>query len=548
MIPFSVFFNILKKKSARLRKDIKELNVKNSSPKTKPSKFIDLSENISRDLLDLNAIEFRSVTTKVVNIDNLLVYNKYIPLDYSRLSLALDYNKYHILITIKTFRTGGTDKLLLRYLKGIREVSPNIRIVLLVLDGNECEWDNLLPDNVNLIYLKNYIAQQFTQSHYTMILKRLIVQYGFKVLWNFNCRETYIFTEQAKDFLKLSNINIWGLVFAHWLKPSNLQEFGMVHENLQFVIDDYKAVVSDNETFTKYLEKQYDWNLKKFHTLYVPNSDKPLKCINKNKNNFLKVLWASGIEWNKGIDTLIEISKCINNLPITIDIYGGTKNKEGENLLIKLNASILGNKNVSFKGGFNKFSDLVESGDYDCFLFTSVVEGMPNVVIEAAELQMSIVTPIVGGLGEFLNDDNAYLVSNKIDAEEYILKMKEVLQDKIDGNNKRQCKLIDSYNDKFTVDKFKERFLNLLEEDLDKFIGDNLSRDQKLININRKFNFEKSYNSAKVIIESSVKEKNILNSFLKIKPLTRKLKNNPYAFFNDSKKGYIKIFSRFFKQ
>lgn len=545
MIPLNVLINILKKKSARLKKDIKEMNVKNSSHKIKPSKFINLSENISRDLLLLNAIEYRSTTTTVVNVENLITYNQHKSLDYARLSLALDYSKYHILITIKTFRTGGTDKLILRYLQGINEVSPNIKIVLLVVEGHKCEWDNLLPNNVSLLYLQNYMIQPFSNSLYSMILKRLIAQYEFKVLWNFNCRETYIFTEQARDFLKSVNLNIWGLVFAHWLKPNNLQEFGMVHENLQFVIDDYKVIVSDNETFTKYLHRQYDWDTTKFHTLYVPNSDDEIKFNNKVKSNSLKVLWASGIEWNKGVDTLIEISKSISDLPITLDIYGGTKNKDGENLLIGLNANIMGLKNVSYKGGFSKFSDLVQSGGYDCFLFTSIVEGMPNVVIEAAEQQLSIVTPIVGGLGEFLNSDNAYIVKNNRSAEEFVEKLKEVLLDRIEGNSFKQCNLVDSYNEKFTITKFKNNFLEVLGEDINNFVGNNIESPLDLIKIDRKANRIKM--GSNDILESLVNDANIFNKILRIKPLVKKLKKDPYSFFNDSKKEYIKIFSHLFK-
>ena len=465
MIPTHDLWALIKKKIARNKKRVtSHMQTKKSTSvqKNKKTTLLPLHENISRDLLDLNAIEYRITSTKVENTENVIFHNKLIPNDYVRIALALPYDGYDIIITIKTFRTGGTDKLLLRYLKGIQQSQPELRIVLLVLEGHHGDWDYLLPDSVDLIYLKNYCYQTYSQQLYNQILERLIVQHHIKILWNFNCRETYIFTEQCADFIR-ENIEVWGLIFAHWLRPNNLQEFGMAHENLPFVIQDYTKIISDNQTFINYLCNQYGWNTDKFHTLYVPNSDYPI--VGKThapEEAHLKILWASGMEWNKGVSLLAEIAKLVSHLPISIDVYGGTKNKDGENLLLKLNADIALLKNITYKGRFNNFTQLVSQGGYNCFLFTSIVEGMPNVVIEAAEQQLSIVSPIVGGLGEFLNTDNAYLVADKTSAKEYAEQLEIVLKNKQNNIFSKELALMESYNHKFTLDSFSHSFTSML--------------------------------------------------------------------------------------
>lgn len=464
MIPIHDLWALIKKKAARNKKHITaRMQTKKTAanPRSKKPTLIHLHENISRDLLNLNAIEYRITSKKVVNTENVIFYNKHIPNDYVRIALALPYDNYDIIITIKTFRTGGTDKLLLRYLKGIQQTQPQLRIVLLVLEGYHGDWDHLLPDSVDLIYLKNYCYQAYSQQLYNQILERLIVQYHIKVLWNFNCRETYIFTEQCAVFIR-ENIIIWGLVFAHWLRPNNLQEFGMAHENLPFVIQDYTKIISDNQTFVNYLCGQYGWNTDKFHTLYVPNSDYPIVSETHEPETHLKILWASGIEWNKGVGLLAEIAKLVSHLPVSIDVYGGTKNKDGENLLLKLNADIALLKNITYRGRFNNFTQLINEGEYNCFLFTSIIEGMPNVVIEAAEQQLSIISPIVGGLGEFLNTDNAYLVTDKTSAREYAEQIERVLKNKQHGIFTKERTLVESYNRKFTLESFSQSFTSML--------------------------------------------------------------------------------------
>lgn len=455
---------IIKKKAARNKKQIiYNLTLQKivTALKKKKPILLPLHENINRDLRSLNTVEYQIIATKVINIDNIIFYDKHIANDYVRIAIALPYDKYDILITIKTFRTGGTDKLLLRYLEGIKFAQPDFKIILLVLNGNHSEWDSLLPDSVDLIYLENYCVQIHTQTFYNQMLERLIVQHDIKILWNFNCRETYLFTEQCVEFIR-ENIAIWGLVFAHWIRPRTLQEFGMAHENLPFVIKDYTNIISDNQTFVTYLCNQYGWDSNKFYTLYIPNSDKPIVIKKRLPGTYLKVLWASGIEWNKGVGLLADIAKLVAHLPINIDVYGGTKNKDGENLLLKLNIDIALIKNITYKGKFNNFSELVTEGQYDCFLFTSIIEGMPNVIIEAAEQQLSIISPIIGGLGEFLNTENAYLVQDKTDPAEYAHQLKLVLQNKQDGIFSKEEALVKSYNQKFTLENFSYSFTSML--------------------------------------------------------------------------------------
>ena len=133
-----------------------------------------------------------------------------------------------------------------------------------------------------------------------------------------------------------------------------------------------------------------------------------------------------------------------------------------QNLLLKLNAEIALAKNISYKGRFNDFAQTVQNGGYDCFLFTSMVEGMPNVVIEAAEQQLSIISPIVGGLGEFLNDNNAYLIQDKTNPDEYARQLEAVWHNKQQGKFDKEHALLTSYNQKFTLESFRHSFLTML--------------------------------------------------------------------------------------
>jgi glycosyltransferase involved in cell wall biosynthesis len=57
-------------------------------------------------------------------------------------------------------------------------------------------------------------------------------------------------------------------------------------------------------------------------------------------------------------------------------------------------------------------------GDYDGFVFTSLVEGMPNIVLELSQHAIPMVLANVGGLRYTFNDSAAAFVSHRPNAED----------------------------------------------------------------------------------------------------------------------------------
>lgn len=449
MTDFTFIKNIIRKKSARTKKLLK-------------SRFNRYKKSIPKDAVDIiNSLGMWKKETKIPTENIISPFNG--KDFYRNLFISFQnmrFEKYDIVITINTLRPGGISKLLYQYLEAISK-SPSYNTKILVLSVDIGKANNRTFNNVDFLFVKELLGINFSQNIYNGLLKLIIKKYDIGVLWNFNCIYTYNFIDDNRNFINDSNIKLFGMIFSHWIDHKTGKEIGMAHDYLSRTTDIYTKITSDNQYFIEYFCSQYKLDIEKFITIYVPNSSN----INFQPNNFnlkgeyLNVLWASNIETGKGIDFLLDIADAVKHLPIKIHFYGNTKNADAENKLLKLFARTLIRKNITYKGNFDCFSSIMKNENYQCFLFTSLSEGMPNVIVEAIYHQLSIVSPLVGGLNDILTEKNAYIV-NKMEASLFAEQLEKVFNNRKYNHFSKELALHFVYNSKFTYNSF----LNKIEK------------------------------------------------------------------------------------
>ncbi|MEX3901062.1 glycosyltransferase [Paraburkholderia sp. BR10954] len=116
-------------------------------------------------------------------------------------------------------------------------------------------------------------------------------------------------------------------------------------------------------------------------------------------------VWISRIEAFKGTKVLAELAK--NATADEFHMYGPMQEQLGQ-LGLDL-------PNVSYRG---LLSNVLASDfrEYDGFVFTSLFEGMPNVVLEMSQHAIPMVLANVGGLASTLSDEAALFVDHHEDA------------------------------------------------------------------------------------------------------------------------------------
>ncbi|MGC9460068.1 glycosyltransferase family 4 protein [Vibrio genomosp. F10] len=152
------------------------------------------------------------------------------------------------------------------------------------------------------------------------------------------------------------------------------------------------------------------------------------------------------------IKALDEVNTQSKTRKAYVDFYGGGENIDEAKELVET----LGlNKFVAFKGFSSNVTELY--GNYDCFILSSLSEGLPMSIIEAMASKLPIIASDVGGINELvLNYKNGVMFEAKNIAQlaEAIYYMMSLSKEQL--NAFRQNSL-ESYNDKFTV---LEMYLN----------------------------------------------------------------------------------------
>jgi glycosyltransferase involved in cell wall biosynthesis len=174
-------------------------------------------------------------------------------------------------------------------------------------------------------------------------------------------------------------------------------------------------VLSDNQYWYKYFKELagQDFNYKK---LFSP-IDEILKIKQKFSNN-KKILWASRICNQKLMGVLYGV--CKKRQDITFVIYG---NRDGDKIANTFFNKLLKLKNVEYRDSFSSISD-IDVEEFDLFLYTSLFDGIPNIILEMISLNIPIIASNIGGISEVFKNDYELLVEDVENDYEYCLKIK----------------------------------------------------------------------------------------------------------------------------
>ncbi|GEM_PF-373810 len=167
-------------------------------------------------------------------------------------------------------------------------------------------------------------------------------------------------------------------------------------------LDQLAMVISDTDT----LIERDRWRLgvwpDRFHSL--PSRRPPLvnegQVVVRTTRTKRRVLWASRLDWEKRPDLLRHISRHLADVApgVSIDVFGRAVLGHFDV------AAFNGLDNLCYLGSYDGFESL-DHGAYDCFLYTSWFDGLPNVVLEAIAAGLPVIAPAVGGIGEMVIDD-----------------------------------------------------------------------------------------------------------------------------------------------
>jgi glycosyltransferase involved in cell wall biosynthesis len=223
------------------------------------------------------------------------------------------------------------------------------------------------------------------------------------------------------------SVRLYGCAFCRDYNNHNFPA-GYADTHVRPSLPYLSGLISDNSTFFNTLSSQFQLPpsmAARYIVLLNPapcartRTRKPgnlLVSTLRPKNNF-KVLWASRFTRQKNINLLKKIVKAAPD--IMFDIWG---RGEEEAALNEYAASC---SNMAIKGSYSSFAN-IPLNEYSAFLYTSLWDGIPNVLLEAAGADLPIVSANVGGIGELVDSDTGWLIENLQSEVPYVDALREI--------------------------------------------------------------------------------------------------------------------------
>lgn len=314
---------------------------------------------------------------------------------------------------------GGADKVILNYLKALREVHPDWRIAVVTTLPSKNGWKNQIPNNAFLVDYGN-ISAQFDDTDRELLFTRLITQLKAKKLHIVNSLYGYQWVNLYQNFVK-NNYELYVSMFCHDIIPGTKGQ-GFFDYADPYAVRIYpliKKIYTDNAAVIERLVALNAFDRDKFKVHYQPTE--PQEITKKTSySKPLRILWASRVAVQKNPELLLRIAKSLDPSVAHIDVFG---RKDRECAQFSFPKTL---RTLKYHGSYDGFQSL-DLSQYDLLLYTSRIDGLPNVLLEATAAGLPIIASAAGGIGDFIKDgETGFLISDADNASEYVKTITEI--------------------------------------------------------------------------------------------------------------------------
>lgn len=346
--------------------------------------------------------------------------------DFAR--LMVECGEAKILLFAPWISRGGADKVTINFFKVAQNKygAGAVKLILTELDPIKTDLPKEVLDNVVILSKKN---KQLPYEVLIDLITRLVHFISPDYCININSKAFWDALSVNGAILSRNRKILVAAFCTEVLQDG--RESGYVYSHLRDCAQHVTHIISDNYSFKERLrslgvlsESAYH----KWHVIRQPAEfDFSLPIASRLNINYggrggARILWASRICYQKNWDVLIEIAR--RNPDIHFDIWGEGPDAE------KVRAASVAIKNILYKGSFVSIVKVVNEGGYDAFLYTSRMDGIPNILLEVGALGLPMVSSYVGAIPDILSEEKAFVVLDHTDVNSYSEALRALLSDK----------------------------------------------------------------------------------------------------------------------
>jgi len=379
----------------------------------------------------------------------------------------LRHDSYDYIILAPWLIAGGADMFVMNYANTIDELSQNRHVLVISTEPSAKSLDRsklALSDDVDFLPLAEIIPRGAEYHDFCLHQLSLLVEnLNPRAIQIANSLMGYEYLVNYGPYLKAKNIKLIATAYNEVIWEHG-QRRGYVHEYVPLCYPQLSLITTDNQAIIDMWVREYGFSREKILLHHQPFK---VPVVPKRRENLsgsgVHLLWASHVRKEKAPETATAIARFFaqDGQDVTIDCYGAIDKHHYPTSPFRHAPS-----NLQYKGNFTSFFDDIDLTQYDAFVYTSLFDGTPNILIEAGLAKIPIISSAIGGIPELLAG-KAVLIDKPSDPTEFIEAIQDLVHDK-SPFTKRSSLLHAALLKTQTYPAFKKeitRMLNILKND-----------------------------------------------------------------------------------
>ncbi len=324
---------------------------------------------------------------------------------------------YDVVLIVPWLRHGGADRGITQFCAYYQQ--RQLRTLLITTYPAESTWLHRIEEK-NIHFLQfGQITNNLLLADQELILARFLVQKKPKLIHLVQSELGYRVFSQFHRQLHDIGCKLVVSTFAHEFNEHGLR-IGYAEQFLPQLREAIDLILSDNEVFLKEINQQYCIDPTRTHFIPFHIDTIPLKERSQTTGDRTSFLWGSRLCYQKRPDLLLDIAKQCTEYDFYV--YG-----EPDHWAKKIHHNMEKISNIYLGGRFESFHTIAQEHPYAGFIYTSIFDGTPNVLLEAAMETMPVIAPInIGGIGALVNHNTGYPVQNALCTEEYVRHLRHI--------------------------------------------------------------------------------------------------------------------------
>jgi glycosyltransferase involved in cell wall biosynthesis len=335
---------------------------------------------------------------------------------------SLDHAPEHIVFMPSLVR-GGAGLVAVYAARAVMETKGRTAVLLVVTDGRQMDAVDWLPEGLAVRAFADY-DPRLSLDDRARVVDWLVRALEPKSIFGVHSQACWEFIKQYGHSASRT-CDLYAALFCNEYNKKGAS-IGFADRYFRDAAPHLKKIYFDNESFIHELVAQFGVPSSLRERLAVSYQPAPefrhFEYAAPVPGRPLPVMWAGRLSRQKNVELLIDIAR--HDDQFEFGVHGNAEDDYGK--AVEKEQKLRGN--IVYHGGFSNFAALPTSR-YGAYLYTSLWDGLPNVLLAAAASGLPIVASAVGGIEELVDETTGWPIRDHRNPQAYLEALRVIRDD-----------------------------------------------------------------------------------------------------------------------